>query len=43
MVAPRVESEVGVVIPPLRLTDDVRDFMKRHKNKQTLKTLILPE
>ena len=38
MVTPRVETGVGVAIPPLRLTDDVQDFMKRHSQDKAGRT-----
>ena len=36
MVTPRVERAVGAVIPPLKLTDDVREFMKNQDNKRAV-------
>lgn len=30
LVTPHVKTAVGVAIPPVRLTDDVQDFMRRH-------------
>lgn len=38
LVTPRVETGVGVAIPPLRLTDDVQDFMKRHSHDKAGRT-----
>ena len=37
MVRPRVKTEVGVAIPPIRLTDDVQYFMnKRIQDKKNV-------
>ncbi len=33
MITPRVSTAIGTVIQPIRLTEDVRSFMKRTENK----------
>lgn len=35
MVTPRVETAVGVAISPIKLTDDVREFMKNQDARRT--------
>ena len=34
MVTPKVETAVGVVIPPLKLTDDVQEFIKNEDSRR---------
>ena len=34
MISPRVESGVGRVIPPLRMTEDVEGFLQRARDRR---------
>jgi hypothetical protein len=40
MVTPKVETAVGVVIPPLKLTDDVQEFMKNEDSRRGRHTIV---